>query len=76
MPVMGGMAAIRLIRDMQTKNEIIGHIPILACTANARDAQMHEMEAAGFDGIVSPSRRSWPSAEGVLRSPNLSRYQS
>lgn len=52
MPVLSGMATIQLLRQMQSNREIIGHIPILACTANARDEQIRAMEAAGFDGIV------------------------
>jgi len=53
MPVLGGMAAIRILRQMQANKEIQGHVPILACTANARDEQIQAMEAAGFDGTVS-----------------------
>lgn len=38
---------------MQDQGEIHGHLPLLACTANAREDQILKMTEAGFDGVVS-----------------------
>ena len=53
--MLDGMQAIRILRRMQDQGEIKGHLPILACTANAREDQLLEMTEAGFDGVVSQS---------------------
>ena len=53
MPILDGIATIRIIRQMQAEQTIKGHLPTLAVTANARAEQIQTMELAGFDGTVS-----------------------
>lgn len=53
MPILDGIATIRIIRQMQAQQTIKGHLPTLAVTANARAEQIQTMELAGFDGTVS-----------------------
>ena len=68
MPVLDGMGAIRLLRQMESQGKICGHIPTLAVTANAREEQIAAMEDAGFDGIVSDTpRRLRPSRSETRR---------
>jgi CheY-like chemotaxis protein len=40
MPVLDGLSAVRIIREMERAGEIKGHVPILAVTANARKEQV------------------------------------
>ena len=40
MPVLDGISAVRIIREMERSGEIKGHVPILAVTANARKEQV------------------------------------
>ena len=85
MPVLDGMGAIRLLREMERQGKLRGHIPTLAVTANARQEQITAMEKAGFDGTVSTARivfvpsfqRSGGWTDAALpRSPSHSRYPS
>lgn len=46
MPVLDGISAVRIIRDMERSGEIKGHIPILAVTANARKEQVDNVSKA------------------------------
>lgn len=50
MPVMDGLTCVRKIREMQTQGEIVGHVPVIAVTANARGEQI---AAAKDSGMVS-----------------------
>ena len=43
MPVLDGLSAVRIIREMERAGEIKGHIPILAVTANARKEQVDKV---------------------------------
>jgi len=59
MPVMDGLTCARKIRELEQTKEIIGHVPIIAVTANARDEQI---ETALQAGMVSDSGLSFPRA--------------
>lgn len=53
MPVMGGLECARTIRDLEDNGDIVGHIPILAVSANARSEQVSEALAAGMDDAIA-----------------------
>lgn len=53
MPILDGIATIRIIRPMQAEQALKGHISTLAVTANARAEQIQTMELAGLYGIVT-----------------------
>jgi len=59
MPVMDGLTCARKIRELEQTKEIIGHIPIIAVTANAREEQI---EIALQAGMVSYSGPCLPKA--------------
>jgi len=48
MPIMDGITCVKKIRELQTTGEIVGHIPIIAVTANARSDQIKECLEAGI----------------------------
>lgn len=52
MPVMGGIAAIREVRELESAGRMSGHCPFIAVTANARHEQLQEMRDAGMDDTV------------------------
>lgn len=57
MPVMGGIECARRIRQLQSQGLITRHIPIVAVSANARDAQIgHALEYGMDDAISKPFR--------------------
>lgn len=57
MPLMDGLSCTRRIREMESKRSIVGHIPIIAVSANARTEQILEAKAAGCDDVlVKPYR--------------------
>jgi CheY-like chemotaxis protein len=59
MPVMDGLTCVRRIREMQHSGEVVGHVPVLAVTANARNEQVKEAVNAGMDDTVAkPFRMS------------------
>lgn len=53
MPVMNGLKCTEVIRDLQQSKTILGHIPIIAVSANARTEQTTQAIAAGMDDAIS-----------------------
>jgi CheY-like chemotaxis protein len=53
MPVMDGLTCARRIRELQHSGEILGHIPILAVSANARSEQVRQALDAGMDDAIA-----------------------
>lgn len=53
MPVMDGLTCTKRIRQLEKEGSIVGHIPIIAVTANARDEQIQTAIEAGMDDVVS-----------------------
>lgn len=53
MPTMDGLTCIRHIRKRQLTGKIIGHIPVIAVTANARSEQISSAIEAGMDQVVT-----------------------
>lgn len=53
MPVMGGLECATAIRKLQKSGHIIEHIPIVSCSANARQEQIDEALNAGMDDAIS-----------------------
>ncbi|KAK4047297.1 hypothetical protein OIV83_005475 [Microbotryomycetes sp. JL201] len=51
MPVMGGLEAIRLLREMERRAEV-PHYNVIAVTGNARKAQIDTCREAGFDEVM------------------------
>ena len=52
MPVMDGLSCARRIRGLQADGIIIGHIPIIAVSANARSEQIATAIDAGMDDFI------------------------
>jgi CheY-like chemotaxis protein len=52
MPIMGGLAATRAIREWEKENNR-QHTPILAVSANATDEHVQEAKEAGADDHVA-----------------------
>jgi CheY-like chemotaxis protein len=48
MPIMDGLTCARKIRELQREGEIIGHVPIIAVSANARSEQIVAAKVAGM----------------------------
>ncbi|KAK6533301.1 hypothetical protein TWF694_002254 [Orbilia ellipsospora] len=57
MPVMDGLTCSKRIRELQAEGSLLRHIPIIAVTANARQAQIDKMFEAGMDDVVSKPYR-------------------
>ncbi|THW23318.1 hypothetical protein D6D23_05698 [Aureobasidium pullulans] len=53
MPVMDGLTCVRRIRELESKGRIIGHVPVIAITANARNEQVAVAVEAGMDEVVT-----------------------
>ncbi|KAI5251064.1 hypothetical protein E4T42_04636 [Aureobasidium subglaciale] len=53
MPVMDGITCVREIRAREVAKEFVGHIPVIAVTANARSEQIAVMMQAGMDSVVT-----------------------
>jgi CheY-like chemotaxis protein len=53
MPILDGNACAREIRSLQRKGEIVGHVPIIAVSANARREQIEQAKHAGMDDAIS-----------------------
>lgn len=70
MPVMDGLACTRRIRELQDSQDIRGHVPIIAVSANARSEQMQQAREAGIDdAIAKPFRipELIPKIDGLIR---------
>lgn len=53
MPVMDGLTCTRKIRKYEESGDIVGHIPIMAVSANARSEQVSQARDAGMDDAIS-----------------------
>ena len=53
MPVMDGLVCTRKIRELEDTGELIGHVPIIAVTANARAEQIQDAKANGVDDVIT-----------------------
>lgn len=53
MPVMDGLTCVRRIRELESKGRIVGHVPVIAITANARNEQVAVAVEAGMDEVVT-----------------------
>ncbi|KAK5171140.1 uncharacterized protein LTR77_004284 [Saxophila tyrrhenica] len=53
MPVMDGLTCTRKIRELEQEGKLVGHVPIIAVTANARAEQVKTALEAGMDDVVS-----------------------
>ncbi|KAH0370992.1 histidine kinase, partial [Aureobasidium melanogenum] len=53
MPIMDGLTCIRRIRALEQSGEIVGHVPVIAITANARNEQIASAIEAGMDSVVT-----------------------
>ena len=52
MPVLGGVQALSLIRDRETK-ENLPRTPVIACTANAYEEDLSRYHQFGFDAVIT-----------------------
>lgn len=50
---MDGLTCIRRIRELETMDLFIRHVPVIAITANARPEQIATAMKAGMDAVVS-----------------------
>ncbi|GAB7337795.1 hypothetical protein MBLNU457_4206t1 [Dothideomycetes sp. NU457] len=53
MPVMGGIACVKRIRELEQEGVLVRHIPVMAVTANARQEQKDMVIAAGMDDVTT-----------------------
>ncbi|KAE8443515.1 hypothetical protein EG329_001755 [Mollisiaceae sp. DMI_Dod_QoI] len=53
MPIMDGLTCVKEIRKLQAEGTIVGHIPVIAVTANARSEQIATAKEAGMDSVVT-----------------------
>lgn len=53
MPVMDGLTCIRRIRQLEESGAMLGHVPVIAITANARPEQVASAIEAGMDEVVT-----------------------
>jgi CheY-like chemotaxis protein len=53
MPIMDGLTCTKRIRALEASGDIIGHIPIIAVSANARREQIEQTRKAGMDDAIS-----------------------
>lgn len=54
MPIMDGLTCARKIREFEKTRQIIGHVPIIAVTANARGEQIETALQAGMVSYLGP----------------------
>lgn len=52
MPVMDGLTCVRHIRQAEQTGQIIGHVPVIAVTANARSELVETARASGMDDVM------------------------
>ncbi|SMR62179.1 unnamed protein product [Zymoseptoria tritici ST99CH_1E4] len=52
MPIMNGLQCCQKIREFETSGEANRRLPVIAITANVRQAQIEEAMAAGMDTVV------------------------
>lgn len=52
MPVMDGLTCVKRVRELQKDGLIMGHVPIIAVSANARSEQIMTAREAGMDDVV------------------------
>lgn len=53
MPIMDGYEATRKVREHERQGDLIGHVPIIAVSANARSEQVSRAVACGMDDAIS-----------------------
>ncbi|KAF2177170.1 hypothetical protein K469DRAFT_742615 [Zopfia rhizophila CBS 207.26] len=53
MPYMDGLSCVTRIREMQGTGELLGHVPVITVTANARREQIDKAIEAGMDEVVT-----------------------
>ncbi|KAH6720725.1 putative histidine kinase M3YPp [Leptodontidium sp. MPI-SDFR-AT-0119] len=53
MPVMDGLTCVKMIRKLQGEGQILGHVPVIAVTANARSEQISTAKESGMDSVVT-----------------------
>ncbi|KAJ4425107.1 hypothetical protein N0V82_000162 [Gnomoniopsis sp. IMI 355080] len=53
MPRMDGLTCVSELRKMEASGEIVGHVPVIAVTANVRDQQMATARQSGMDDVLS-----------------------
>jgi CheY-like chemotaxis protein len=53
MPIVDGLTCTRRIRALEEKGEIVGHVPIIAVSANARREQIEQAKEAGMDDAIA-----------------------
>ncbi|KAI4726172.1 hypothetical protein E4T49_06067 [Aureobasidium sp. EXF-10728] len=70
MPVLGGLETVKRIRSLQSSGSIIGHVPVIAVTANARSEQIAVAIDHGMDSVVTKPFRIpelVPQMEGLVK---------
>jgi CheY-like chemotaxis protein len=70
MPVLGGLETVKRIRSLQNEGAIIGHVPVIAVTANARSEQIAIAIDHGMDSVVTKPFRIpelIPQMEGLVK---------
>jgi CheY-like chemotaxis protein len=76
MPVLGGLETVKRIRSLQSEGAIIGHVPVIAVTANARGEQIAIAIDHGMDSVVTKPFRIpelVPQMEGLVKRMQLAR---
>ncbi|KAJ4368964.1 hypothetical protein N0V83_006046 [Neocucurbitaria cava] len=53
MPIMDGLTCVHRIRDWQREGKLNTHVPVIACTGNARREQVTSLLEAGMDEVVT-----------------------
>ena len=53
MPIMDGLTCVKRIRQLQKEGMIVGHVPVVAVTANARSEQIATAKDSGMDSVVT-----------------------
>jgi CheY-like chemotaxis protein len=50
---MDGLTCVRRIREWQKEGVVLGHLPVIAVTANVRSEQVEVALKAGMDNVIS-----------------------